>query len=107
MTHFLASSPKAERRGGGLSPFGPASRRGGYCLPGRTSSQPPAMASEGRREPAAEVRMAALGLPECWPCADGVGSGLAWAGGWLGTGRGMSGRAAATPSPGRVHTARG
>ena len=107
MTHVLASSPKVERRGGGLSPSVPPAEGAAIGLPGRTSSQPPAMASEGRREPAAEVRMAALGLPECWPCAGGVGSGLAWAGGWLGTGRGVSGRAAETPSSGRVHTARG
>lgn len=33
MTHVLASSPTVERRGGGLSPFGPASRRGGYWPP--------------------------------------------------------------------------
>ena len=63
MTHVLASSPKVERRGGGLSPSVPPAEGAAIGLPGRTSSQPPAMASEGRREPAAEVRMAALGLP--------------------------------------------
>ena len=98
VTHFLESAPKVEKRGRGVSRFGSASRRT-TGFPGQASSQTPAMASEGPREPAGEVRLAALGSPKWWFCPDWVGAGLAWPGGWLGAGPGASGWAAAVPSP--------
>lgn len=58
VTHFLASAPKAEKRGARVPRVCAASRRGGCWPPGRAFSEPRAMASEAPREPVGEVRTA-------------------------------------------------